>query len=174
MNNPVTGFLVTFKNRFIAAVTSQLTQGASADGLAKTCGAAVAFGVFPLLGFTTLLCLVFGAIFKLNQPILQTVNYLMMPIQLIAIPVFGYGGSYFFVSEPLDLSPAHLATEFSVSASAFFTEYGWVGFRAVVLWAIVAPILGYLVYQISFPAFRRMELRRSESKGREERERQAK
>ena len=153
------------KNRFIDAVMSQLTQGASADGLAKSCAAAVAFGVFPLLGFTTLLCIIFGAIFRLNQPILQTVNYLMMPIQLMAIPVFGYGGSYFFVKEPLDLNPTHLATEFSVSASAFFAKYGWVGFRAVVLWAIVAPILGFIVYRIAFPAFRKLELKR-EAKGR--------
>jgi uncharacterized protein (DUF2062 family) len=81
-----------------------IRQGISPRQLAVTCALGVVMGLFPVLGATTLLCLAAALIFKLNLPVIQLVNYLVAPLQIILmLPlikvgtyVFGYPFNYTF------------------------------------------------------------------------------
>src|ERR1700727_3048587 len=63
-----------WRRRLIEPVGRQLTQGVSPEKIALTLGAGSAVALFPILGTTTVLCILLGIVLKLNQPILQGLN----------------------------------------------------------------------------------------------------
>lgn len=69
-------------------ILSQLLQGISPEKIALTIVVGAALGVFPVLGASTLLCALVGMWLRLNQPILQLVNYAVYPLQIALIFVF--------------------------------------------------------------------------------------
>ncbi len=75
-------------------------QGLTPHKLAMTCAAGVVFGIFPLFGTTTIVCLVVALLFRLNIPVIQLVNYLVAPIQLVLIIPFIKMGTRLFHLNP--------------------------------------------------------------------------
>lgn len=138
-----------FQKRFLGPVRAQLVQGANPKGLAKTCAVGGTLAIIPVLGIATFLCVLAGARFKLNQPILQAINYLLYPVQLVLIPIFLKLGARFFRDEPIVFNLEKLMNEFKESAPRFFEHYGMAGFHAFILWILIAPVIGYSLYIIS-------------------------
>lgn len=105
--DPKPGF---WQRRVLDPLTSFLAQGVTPRALSLAIALAVVCGVFPFLGATTLLTLGVGLTLKLNQPAMQTINYLLSPVQLLLIPVFvqtgamvlGANADYFSVSLMLE------------------------------------------------------------------------
>ncbi len=149
----------SLKERFLTPVRAQLLKGADSRGLAITCAMGVSLGAFPLIGTTTVLCLIAGLALGLNQPVLQTVNYLMAPVQLALIPVFGFAGMHLGSPLNVDPNPATIVAEFLKSPSGFLVVYGELGLRAVAVWGVTAPIGGFVVYRLCLSTFRRLENR---------------
>jgi uncharacterized protein (DUF2062 family) len=56
------------------------------QGIALSIALGVTLGVTPVLGSTTVLCLLAALVFRLNVPALQLVNCGMYPLQL-ALPI---------------------------------------------------------------------------------------
>jgi uncharacterized protein (DUF2062 family) len=73
-----------------------LKQGITPRKLALTCSLGIVLGLFPVLGTTTLLCLAASLLLRLNIPLIQLVNYLVAPLQLILIVPFIKIGSTLF------------------------------------------------------------------------------
>ena len=138
-------------------VLTQLRQGADKKSLALSCAIGMGFGAFPLIGTTTLLCFAAGHIWKLNQPLLQFVNYIMAPIQLLLIPVFGYAGMHLGSELKVDPHPTAIMKALTTSPALFLKEYGELGLRAVAVWLMVMPVIMFLVYKICYAAISRFE-----------------
>lgn len=142
---------------FLAPVKTQLTQGVTPKLLAWTCALGVTLGIFPILGSTTLLCLIAGIVFKLNQPILQALNYLVYPLQLVLFPVFLKLGEKLFNADPITFVPTTLVKEFADNPSEFMSKYGAAGLHGIVVWSLIAPILLASVYFPFSLAFQKMK-----------------
>jgi uncharacterized protein (DUF2062 family) len=127
-------------------IHEQLVQGCTPEALALTFSLAIVMGIFPLLGVTTLILVGFGILFKLNQPLLQTINYSMTPVHLIMLPVFYSAGQKFSTAEAPSLDPRIFIKEFFNNIPLFISKYGKAGLLAILVWAIVAPFLGLLIY----------------------------
>jgi uncharacterized protein (DUF2062 family) len=134
-------------------VITQLTQGAHPRGLALSCSVAFVFGVIPLMGTTTLLCLLIGPLFKVNQPLTQFLNYLLYPLQIFMIPVFLRMGEWILGAKQLVINPLEMVKQFAAGPGAFLSQYWIVGVHALLAWILVAPILGILVYFLARPVF---------------------
>lgn len=119
----------------------QLRQGTSPRALAITCSTGAVIAVFPTLGTTTLLCFLAGYIWKLNQPLLQAINYAMAPIQLLMIPVFLKLGAWICRVPAVSINPQTMIAEFWADPGKFMLAYGWAGLQAIVAWAVVAPLI---------------------------------
>lgn len=65
-----------WRRRIVAPVIAQLKQGATPEKLALTVALGFVLGVFPILGSATLLCGLAAWALRLNQPVIQIVNYL--------------------------------------------------------------------------------------------------
>lgn len=152
-----------WQDRIVAPLKLQLTQGVTPERLAFTCAMGAAIGVFPILGSTTLLCLLVGVFLKLNQPAIQAVNYLAYPAQLALLPVFVRAGEKLFQAEPVALSPVTLTREFAAGPGPFLSKYGMAGVHGITAWAIAAPIISAALYFPLRTTFQKMTASRRTS-----------
>jgi uncharacterized protein (DUF2062 family) len=74
-----------WQRRIRALLLVLLTQGAPPDSIALALSVGAVCSVFPFLGLTSLLNLGAGFWLRLNQPLLQTLNQLLGPVQLAMI-----------------------------------------------------------------------------------------
>lgn len=150
-----------WQRRVVAPLLAQLTQGVTADKLAATLAVGTACSLFPFLGFTSLLNLGVGAWWRMNQPILQTLNQVLGPVQLVLILVYLRLGELIWRAPPMPFSVAGMMETFSGnSAGAFLATFGWAGIHAFTAWALTAPLLIAALYAAFRPALRRWASRR--------------
>ncbi len=57
----------------------------------------ITFGLFPFIGLTSILCFIFAFVFRLNMVVIQLVNWLVAPLQLVMLVPFYKMGNYFNV-----------------------------------------------------------------------------
>ncbi|MEQ8925502.1 MAG: DUF2062 domain-containing protein [Fulvivirga sp.] len=80
--------------KIIKPILGFLKQGMTPTKLALSISLGFCFGLFPIVGITTLLCLVAAFIFKLNLAAIQLINYIVYPLQLIIlIPLIHLGSN---------------------------------------------------------------------------------
>jgi uncharacterized protein (DUF2062 family) len=144
----------TFQKRIVLPIRAQLLLGANPRDLAMSCAVGVALGSFPLFGTTTILALIVGFFMRLNQPTLQSVNYLMSPIQLLLIPVFGYFAAHLGTPLDVDVHPQAIIQKFAAGPAEFWQMYGVLGMRAIAIWAVVAPFYSFVIFRILHVAFK--------------------
>jgi uncharacterized protein (DUF2062 family) len=136
-----------WQRRVVTPLVAQLRQGITPQKIAFTCAAGIVIGIFPLLGTTTVLCALFAFALRLNQPIIQLVNYLVYPLQIALLFAFYRAGEWLFRQEPVPLfSVAELAQRFAADPLAFALDYGLVALMGVVVWLLVAPLLVGALY----------------------------
>lgn len=135
------------RRRILAPILAQLRQGITPEKIALTLALGGVIGIFPILGATTLLCGVVGVWLRLNQPVIQLVNYLVYPLQVLLLIPFYRAGETLFGQPHLPIfSVTDLITRFQAGPLQFFADYGMVGVYGIVVWCLVAPPLMAAVY----------------------------
>lgn len=138
-------------------IRAQLVQGVTPRGLALTCAMALVLSTFPLLGTTTFLCLMFGMALKLNQPVMQALNYAMTPVHLLLVPVFLKIGERVVGAEPVSLNPQLVMAEFFTDWKLFLEHYGMAGLHAILAWTLIAPAVGFVVFFVLNAVFTKLK-----------------
>lgn len=144
-----------WQRRLILPIRNQLTQGVSPNALTVASVAGILCGLFPILATTTLLTTLVGWSLRLNQPVMQTINWFIFPLQIALIPVYIRGGEFLFGAEPIPFSIPQLLEIFAKSPVGFFAEFWMTLVHCIVAWLATAPLLGVLLYLGLRPAFRR-------------------
>ncbi len=146
-----------WQRRVVAPILGQLKQGISPEQIALTIALGGVIGIFPILGATTFLCAAVGVWLRLNQPIIQLVNYLVYPVQLLLLLPFYRAGETLFQQPHVPIfSLTELMHRFSADPKAFMIDYGMVGVYGVVVWCLVAPVLIAAAYYGLRPVLQRM------------------
>jgi hypothetical protein len=145
-----------WQRHVVAPLRAQLTQGVTPDKLALTFAVGTACSVLPFFGCTTLLTLVVGVWLRLNQPLLQTVNYLMSGAQLAMILVYVRAGEWLWRAPHLPLSLTQLIADFRADPRGFFARFGWTGIHAASAWLLSVPVIVAVIYFGTRPAIRRL------------------
>ena len=128
-----------WRRRFVRPIVDQLSQGGSPREIALTLSVGFSLGVFPIIGATTLLCLIVGAVMKLNQPVIQAANWAASGAQLPLILFFVRVGEGVVGAEPMPLNPGELVSEFNASPSAFMGRFGLTGLNGILGWTLLVP-----------------------------------
>ena len=147
------------RSRIAAPVIEQLTQGLSPDRIALTIGVGLAIAVIPVVGVTTAMSFLAAWALKLNQPIIQTINWSSYALQLLMIFPFIRLGEAIFRAPRLHLSLDELV---AMAAADPLGTLSWMGGtlgHAVVAWALVAPLIVAAAYYGSRPALRALSRR---------------
>lgn len=141
---PEPGF---WQRRVVEPILAQLRQGITPQKVALTLALGGVLGIFPILGATTALCAVAGIWLRLNQPLIQLVNYLVYPLQLVLLLPFYRAGETLFGQPHVPIfSVGELMERFAAGPGQFLLDYGMVGVYGIVVWLLVAPPLAALAY----------------------------
>ena len=138
-------------------ILDQLKTGSTPDKIAEAVVAGILIGIFPVLGTTTLLAGLCGYLFKYNQIVIQSVNYLVYPLQIIMIPIYMKIVSLFFDVGNVPLRPDLVVAKFKESPKEFFQLYGLVGLYSILLWAIGAVVLFFILKPIIKSVINRLQ-----------------
>jgi uncharacterized protein (DUF2062 family) len=152
-----------WQRRITDPIVAQLTQGLTPQKIALTVAIGSAIAMFPILGTTTLICLLVGIVMKLNQPIIQAVNYACTPIHIPFIWFAFQQGDRLFGS-------THSGVQFKVMMRMlhrhpldFVEIYSMTAVHAIVVWAILVPFWATIIYYIMLPIMRGIERVRVEA-----------
>ena len=141
-----------WQRRVVAPIVAQLRQGITPGQVALTLALGGVLGIFPILGATTFLCAVAGVWLRLNQPVIQLVNYLVYPLQIALLIPFYRAGERLFGADPVPIvNVPDLIARFGADPWRFLIDYGLVGLYGIVVWALVAVPLVALSYFLLKP-----------------------
>jgi uncharacterized protein (DUF2062 family) len=140
--------------RLVRPIVELLTQGITPEKIALSIAFGLVLGIFPALGWTTLLCLLVAVWLKLNVPALQLVNYLVYPLQLMLLVPFIRAGEIVFRAPRISLSLPQMLSLIHGGVWQAIKALWVATMHAIVVWALLAPIAIYLLYRILTPILR--------------------
>ena len=149
-----------WRRRIVNPIIHQMTQGTTPERIALAIAVGSACSLFPILGTTTLICLLLGITLKLNQPVMQIINGAMTPLHIPAIFGLLKVGSKLFSDPPAELHLRSMNNFFWEHPTAFFSRYGSIALHGIIAWVIIAPFWIIIVYVIFLPVIREIDSRR--------------
>lgn len=138
------------KDRFIAF----LKQGLSPERLSLCVSLGIIVGVFPVLGSTTLLCALVALALRLNLAAIQSVNYVVYPLQLILLIPFYRLGEKLFRVQPIGLSIEEVKAIFKQGIPHAVRVLWDTTMHAMVVWCLLAPLALAMLYPLFLILFR--------------------
>jgi len=144
-----------FKRRIARPILELLRQGVTPEKIALSVALGAAFGVFPALGCTTLLCAILAIVFRLNLPAIQIVNYFMYPAQIALLVPFFRLGERLFRAPRIEVSVPQIYGMIHASAWDGIRMLWIATWHAMVAWSLLAPVFAGAVYVIVAPIMRR-------------------
>jgi uncharacterized protein (DUF2062 family) len=146
-----------WQERVIALVAAQFTQGFTPQKIALTIALGFSLGIFPILGATTILCATAGIWLKLNQPVIQLVNWIASPLQLTLILAFVRMGEWMMRAQRASFSVPEMLRRFRASPERFLHDFGLTGLHGIVAWIVVAPFLAVAIYFTLLPPLKALK-----------------
>ena len=140
-----------FHRRIVRPILGLLRQGITPEKIALSVAFALVLGVFPAVGWTTLLCLIVAIRLRLNVPAMQLVNYLVYPLQLMLLVPFIRAGEILFRAPRLSLSLAQIMSMIHAGVWQAIKTLWVATVHAIAVWAIIAPLAIYLIYRVLAP-----------------------
>lgn len=149
-----------FQKRIITPLLDLLRQGASPRSLAWSLAVGAAVGINPLLGSTTIACLVIAVVLRVNIVASQISNHLVYPLQLALFFVFIHIGDKFFHTGSLPLEGRALfeaARNHPIATTRLLWGWEW---HALIIWfffvlvavpvmvTVLTPILSRLLHTL--------------------------
>lgn len=152
-----------WQRRVLDPIVAQLTQGITPEKIALTLAVGSALALFPILGSTTLLCLLVGIMLRLNQPMIQMVNFLCTAIHFPLIFACVHAGQWLFNVPRAPFNIRYFAMLLWQDPMRFLHRFGATAFHAIVVWAIAAPFWIAIVYYSIRPVLREIARLKAES-----------
>lgn len=141
--------------KLIFEIKSAFFQGFTPKKIALTISIGLVFGTIPFC-ISTLLCTIAGIILRLNQPILQIVNFLVFPLQIgLFIPYLKLG-EFLLKEKTISLNYFEIKEIFNLSIKLFILKLGKVIFCALLGWLILSPIIFIFSYYLSFSILQKL------------------
>jgi len=148
-----------WQRRVVTPIVNQLKQGITPEKIALTIALGLMLSVFPIVGATTILCAVAAIALRLNQPIIQLINYFAYPLQIALLIPFYRAGERLLGLAPVPLNVPLLIEHFRADAGRFFKDFGLIAVGGVLAWLIVAPLVVAVLYFTARPFLRALAVR---------------
>ncbi len=116
-------------------------------------------GIFPVPGTVTLLCILISFLFRLNLALLQGMNWLLTPLQVVLLYPFLKTGRLLFCSDSKVLPfvlPENLAE--AVNAETFYHIAELLA-GGIIIWGMVSLITGYFLFRLLLKIMEKKNIR---------------
>ncbi len=140
-------------------IVEQLTQGLSPEKIALTVAFGLCIAIIPVVGATTILCFVTAWALRLNQPIIQLINWSSYALQLLLIVPFIRLGEKIFRAPRLTLSLEEFVVMTKADPLGTFLALSSSIARAAAAWLILSPFIVAAIYFATRPLFRTLARR---------------
>jgi uncharacterized protein (DUF2062 family) len=140
--------------KIVLPLLALLRMGATPKKLAWSLAIGCVVGINPLLGSTTIICLILIFALRLNTVAGQLGNHLMYPLELLLVIPFIRAGERLFHTAPLPIMNTQI---FSMARSApvatvkLLWQWEW---HALIVWAICAIVAAPVLALILTPILR--------------------
>jgi len=149
-------------NKLTRHIVDLLKQGITPHKIALAVALGALLGMAPVLGTTIVSCTVAALVFRLNLVLIQIVNNLVYPLQLLLLIPFVQAGQRLFREPPLPLSVGQIVDMFKQHFWSSLTSLAGYVWHGTVAWLLFSAVAGPLIYMIAyFPA--RRALRRHQA-----------
>lgn len=129
-------------------------EGLSSEKLALSFTIGIIGGSFPVIGFTSLISLLLLMVLKQNFTIVQAMNWIAAPIQLVMIIPFMRLGAIVLFKDNLSITLRHIIKAFNPGIWEGLKTVGLFHLYGVIGWLICALPAGLFIYFIFFVIFR--------------------
>ena len=147
------------KAKIADPIVEQLTQGLSPEKIALTVAVGLTIAVNPVVGTTTILCFAAAWALKLNQPIIQAINWSSYALQLLLIFPFIRLGERIFGAPRENRSLEKLVAMMKADPVGTLSNVRTTLGHAVVAWILAAPFLTAAIYFGTRPLLRALARR---------------
>ncbi len=137
-------------------LVAELRQGATPEAVSAAVCVSFAIAINPIIGTTTLGCVVAGRVFRLNHVVMQVVNHSSYPLQLLLIVPFVRLGETLTGADHVPLSPSAIIDEFNRSFSGFVQKFWMAYVHGLIGWMLTVPLLCWLLHFVLRTAFRKI------------------
>jgi uncharacterized protein (DUF2062 family) len=145
--------------KIASAIVDQLTQGLSPDRIALTVAVGLCIAIIPIVGVTTVMSFAAAWALRLNQPIIQTINWSSYALQLLLIIPFIRLGERVFRAPRMTLSLEQLVAYAKSDPFGMLASLSATLGHAVVAWLLVIPFVGALAFFATRPLIRTLAMR---------------
>jgi uncharacterized protein (DUF2062 family) len=124
----------------LPAIGGLITGGESVSKTACTVALGFAIGMFPLLGVTTIACVLLAKVLRLGQAPIQLGNYAALPLQIILIIPFLRLGERITGAERFVFDPPALLKGFPHIPDSTARAVVMAQWHMIEGWGVVAPV----------------------------------
>ena len=149
----------------VTPVKAQLSQGISVNRVSWTIALGLVLGVFPVMGTTSLVCLLVGWAFHLNQALLHLFKTVVYPLHLALILVFIRLGERLYGVPLISFSIPELLGKFKAAPLQFVQDFGMAAWHGVSAWLVIAPFAVVVIKIMTTPILQRVSRALDERKG---------
>ncbi len=142
-------------NRLTRLIVGLLSQGMTPHKIALTVALGAVLGVMPLIGATTSLCAVVALVLGLNLPLIQLINYIVYPLQLLLLIPFVQAGQWLFRQPPLPFSLTDIKLKIESGLWKAIVDLWEYTLHGLVAWAVLGGISGLILYAALLPLLKR-------------------
>jgi len=144
------------RRRIIGPILDLLRQGITPEKIALSIALGLTLGVTPVLGSTSLLCLLAAVLLRLNLPAIQLVNYFVYPLQFALLVPFIRAGEWIFAAQPVRISLSQILDLIRTDTWTAIATLWTATMHALVAWFALGSLASILIYALLTPALRRL------------------
>lgn len=133
-----------------------LRQGITPEKIAMSMACGLTLGSLPVLGVTTILCVVVATLLRLNLAVIQIANWAAYPLQIALFIPFFVLGARIFGTDPVTKDASSLVAVFRSGFVDSLQILGVAMLHAAFVWAIAAPFMITVLYLIIKPLLKRL------------------
>lgn len=135
-----------WRRRIVDPVIALLRQGVSPEEIALAMALGITLGIAPMIGSTTIFCLIAAFVLRLNPAAMQIVNYLVSPLQLALVIPFIRAGEWLFRVESSRLTLTAIRNMIAASLWHAIQTLWTATMHAMAVWICLGVILLMPVY----------------------------
>lgn len=143
------------RNRILIPFRIIPREGLTPEKMALSIAIGIVAGLFPVIGFTTLLSLMLTAIFRQNLALVQALNWLLSLVQLILIIPLMRIGSFLWGHQKISISLGQIEKAFQPGILSGLQTIGIFHLFGILAWAVLVVPTGIISYFVLVKVFRK-------------------
>ena len=155
-------FKMIFKKKVGNPLVDFLRQGLKPEMLSRTIASGLLIGTIPIPGTSTLLCTALSIGFRMNLALIQLVNYLVFPLQIMLFVPF-YSLASKITGKAIFFKLSEITAQFAGSNwQNTSIDLLWLVGSSVLVWLLIMFPVSLMVYFIVKPVVGRLGAKRIE------------